>query len=76
MRCKVYLPPLRFAVNPPPPAEFIVHFRWFVGGKVLLSAVWGARSNRLIIFGLTCLNLLSNRFDRVAYPTIGFILIT
>ncbi len=28
---------LTFAVSPPPSAEFIVHFRWFVGGKVLLS---------------------------------------
>ena len=23
-------------VSPPPSAEFVVHFQWFVGGKVLL----------------------------------------
>jgi len=32
-----FLPPLNCAVSPPPPAEFVVRFQWFVGGKVLLS---------------------------------------
>ena len=31
------IPRVNRNISPPPSAEFVVHFQWFVGGKVLLS---------------------------------------